>query len=104
MPIKGSILEIQMGKRPTNSPLPSPKPLPSVASPRSPLVDLVKKANELVRNLSNPATSQDSKQSEKESELPNSRSCPASSPLKTMLSSSNSRSMMVRHCQGGGDR
>ena len=97
MPIKGSILEIQMGKRPTNSPLPSPKPLPSVASPRSPLVDLVKKANELVRNLSNPATSQDSKQPEKEQELSNSRSCPASSPLKTMLSSSNSRSMMVRH-------
>ena len=94
-PTKGSILDIQMGKHTMGSPLPSPKPLPVVTPPQSPLVKIVRRANELVKSLSNQANSQSSVKSDSVSSLSNSRSDAPTSPLKTMLSSSNSRSLMV---------
>lgn len=94
-PTKGSILDIQMGKHTLGSPLPSPKPLPVITPPQSPLVKIVRRANELVKNLSNQANSQSSVKSDSASSVSNSRSDAPTSPLKTMLSSSNSRSLMV---------
>ena len=93
-PTKGSILDIQMGKHTMGSPLPSPKPLPVITPPQSPLVKIVRRANELVKSLSNQANSQSSIKSDSASSLSNSRSDAPTSPLKTMLSSSNSRSLM----------
>ena len=90
-PIKGSILDIQLGRHPTNSPIPSPKPLTVIIPPRSPLKGIMQRANELVRSLSNSSNSTSSGKSE----VSNSRSCSSTSPLKTMLSSSNSKTMMV---------
>ena len=52
-PIKGSILDIQIGKHPTNSPIPSPKPFVVVSPPHSPLRHIVKRANDLIQSLSN---------------------------------------------------
>ena len=94
-PTKGSILDIQMGKHTMGSPLASPKPLPVITPPQSPLVKIVRRANELVKSLSNQANSQSSIKSDSASSLSNSRSDAPTSPLKTMLSSSNSRSLMV---------
>ena len=41
-PTKGSILDIQMGKHTMGSPLPSPKPLPVITPPQSPLVNKIR--------------------------------------------------------------
>ena len=90
-PIKGSILDIQLGRHPTNSPIPSPKPLTFIIPPQSPLKGIMQRANELVKSLSNSSNSIPSGKSE----VSNSKSCSSTSPLKTMLSSSNSKTMMV---------
>ena len=83
-PIEGSILDMQIGKRPVNSPIPSPKPIVVVTPPHSPLRRLVKRANEFVHN----ASSSDALAS------PGRSKASIASPLKTMLNSSNSKSMV----------
>lgn len=93
-PIKGSILDIQLGRHPTNSPLPSPKPLTVILPPRSPLKSIMQRANELVKSLNDSSNSTSSDKSE----ASNSRGYCSTSPLKTMLSSSNSKTMMVGSC------
>lgn len=72
---------MQIGKRPVNSPIPSPKPIVVVTPPHSPLRRLVKRANEFVHNASS-------------SDALASPGAGIASPLKPMLNSSNSRSMM----------
>lgn len=80
---------MQIGKRPANSPLPSPKPIALVTPPQSPLRRLVKKANDLIQN----ANSCDVLSSPGHSKSVSTASL--TSPLKPMLSSSNSRTMIV---------
>ena len=76
---------MQIGKRPVNSPLPSPKPIALITPPQSPLRRLVKRANDLIQN----ANSCDSLSSPGHSKSVSTTSL--TSPLKPMLSSSNSR-------------
>ena len=83
-----------MGRRSANSPLPSPTPLTVVTPPHSPLRRIVKRANELVESRSNPSTVQTASSSNGSIIDKDSKSLPMS-PLKTMLSSSNSRTMLV---------